>query len=38
MPWQKGQSGNPGGRSKGARTKATDAFILGAGPRLGDAR
>lgn len=27
MPWQKGQSGNPGGRSKGARTKLTDAFI-----------
>lgn len=27
MPWQKGQSGNPGGRSKGARTKLSDAFI-----------
>jgi hypothetical protein len=27
MPWKKGQSGNPGGRSKGARTKLSDAFI-----------
>jgi hypothetical protein len=27
MPWQKGQSGNPGGLSKGARRKLTDAFI-----------
>jgi hypothetical protein len=27
MPWQKGQSGNPGGRSKGSRRKLTDAFI-----------
>ena len=27
MPWQKGQSGNPGGLSKGSRHKLTDAFI-----------
>jgi hypothetical protein len=27
MPWQKGQSGNPGGLSKGCRRKLTDAFI-----------
>ena len=27
MPWQKGQSGNPGGLSKGSRRKLTDAFI-----------
>ena len=27
MPWRKGQSGNPGGLSKGARRKLTDAFI-----------
>jgi hypothetical protein len=27
MPWQKGQSGNPGGLSKGSRRKLSDAFI-----------
>jgi hypothetical protein len=27
MPWQKGQSGNPGGISKGCRRKLTDAFL-----------
>jgi hypothetical protein len=27
MSWQKGQSGNPGGLSKGSRRKLTDAFI-----------
>jgi len=27
MPWHKGQSGNPGGLSKGSRRKLTDAFI-----------
>ncbi|HKH19387.1 MAG TPA: hypothetical protein VKB53_00495 [Gammaproteobacteria bacterium] len=27
MPWQKGQSGNPGGTSKGCGRKLTDAFI-----------
>ena len=27
MLWQKGQSGNPGGLSKGSRRKLTDAFI-----------
>ena len=27
MPWQKGQSGNPGGTSKGCRRKLTDAFL-----------
>jgi hypothetical protein len=27
MPWQKGQSGNPGGLSKGSRRKLTDAFL-----------
>ena len=27
MPWHQGQSGNPGGRSKGSRRKLTDAFI-----------
>jgi hypothetical protein len=27
MPWQKGQSGHPGGTSKGCRRKLTDAFI-----------
>jgi hypothetical protein len=27
MPWSKGQSGNPGGLSKGSRHKLTDAFI-----------
>ncbi|HKF93154.1 MAG TPA: hypothetical protein VKB96_00840 [Gammaproteobacteria bacterium] len=27
MPWQKGQSGHPGGRSQGSRRKLTDAFI-----------
>src|SRR5215217_495375 len=27
MPWQKGQSGNPGGLSKGSSRKLTDAFI-----------
>ena len=27
MPWQKGQSGNPGEVSKGARRKLSDAFI-----------
>ena len=27
MPWQKGQSGNPGGLSKGSRRKLTDAFV-----------
>jgi hypothetical protein len=27
MPWQKGQSGNLGGLSKGCRRKLTDAFI-----------
>jgi len=27
MPWRKGQSGNPGGRSQGSRRKLTDAFI-----------
>lgn len=26
-PWKKGQSGNPGGLSKGSRRKLTDAFI-----------
>jgi hypothetical protein len=26
MPWQKGQSGNPGGLTKGARRKLSDAF------------
>jgi len=26
-PWQKGQRGNPGGTSKGARRNLTDAFI-----------
>src|SRR5215217_783633 len=27
MPWHQGQSGNPGGLSKGSRDKLTDAFI-----------
>jgi hypothetical protein len=27
MPWQKGQSGNPGGLSKGCRRKLNDAFL-----------
>jgi hypothetical protein len=27
MPWHKGQSGNPGGLSKGSRRKLTDAFL-----------
>jgi hypothetical protein len=27
MSWQKGQSGNPGGLSKGSRRKLTDTFI-----------
>jgi hypothetical protein len=27
MPWQKGQSGNPGGLSKGSRRKLNDAFL-----------
>ncbi len=27
MPWQKGQSGNPGGLSKGSRRILSDAFI-----------
>jgi len=27
MPWHKGQSGNPGGLSKGSRRKLTDAFM-----------
>jgi hypothetical protein len=27
MPWHKGQSGNPGGTSKGCRRKLTDAFL-----------
>src|SRR5215217_5091172 len=27
MPWHQGQSGNPGGLSKGSRHKLTDAFI-----------
>ena len=27
MPWHKGQSGNPGGLSKGCRHKLTDAFL-----------
>lgn len=27
IPWQKGQSGNPGELSKGARRKLSDAFI-----------
>ena len=27
MPWEKGQSDNPGGLSKGSRRKLTDAFI-----------
>jgi hypothetical protein len=27
MPWQKGQSSNPGGLSKGSKRKLTDAFI-----------
>jgi hypothetical protein len=27
MPWHKGQSGNPGGRSQGSRRKLTDAFL-----------
>ena len=27
MPWRKGQSGNPGGLSKGSRRKLTDAFM-----------
>jgi hypothetical protein len=27
MPWHQGQSGNPGGLSKGSKRKLTDAFI-----------
>jgi hypothetical protein len=27
MPWRKGQTGNPGGLSKGSRRKLTDALI-----------
>src|SRR5688572_14804932 len=27
MPWQNGQTGNPGGLSKGSRRKLTDVFI-----------
>jgi hypothetical protein len=27
MSWRKGQSGNPGGLSKGSKRKLTDAFI-----------
>jgi hypothetical protein len=27
MPWHKGQSGNPGGLTKGARRKLSDVFI-----------
>ena len=27
MPWRKGQSGNPGGTSKGCRRNLTEAFI-----------
>ena len=27
MPWHQGQSGNPGGLSKGSRRKLTDTFI-----------
>jgi hypothetical protein len=27
MPWHQGQSGNPGGTSKGCRRKLTDAFL-----------
>ncbi|HKH21687.1 MAG TPA: DUF5681 domain-containing protein [Gammaproteobacteria bacterium] len=27
MPWCKGQSGNPGGRSQGSRRKLNDAFL-----------
>jgi hypothetical protein len=27
MPWHQGQSGNPGGLSKGSRRKSTDTFI-----------
>ena len=27
MPWRKGQSNHPGGRSQGSRRKLTDAFL-----------
>jgi hypothetical protein len=31
-PWQKGQSGNPGGRPKGAQNKLTHAVLAGNRP------